>query len=152
MNTMTDAEKEDAANNNDNKENDENTGNTDQSKNSRTDNQIPLAQDIIDAVKEIWKRGNASRLDIEKGGKIVLSIPLTVGAIGLVLAPMAALIGIGAALITEYTIKITLDDGTVVNVNEFVVTRKTSTEPKDAKDAKDAKDVTPDENEKKEEQ
>lgn len=114
-------------------QNDSNTGR------AAADSQIPLVQDIIDAIKEIWKRGNASRLDIEKDGKTVLSISLVVGTIGLVLAPVAAFIGFGAAMITEYTIKITLDNGTVIDVNEFAVTRKKTTEPKDARD------VTPDE-------
>jgi hypothetical protein len=92
----------------------------------------PQAGDIIEAIKEIWRKGNASRLDIEKDAKTVLSIPLTVGAIGLLLAPVAALIGIGAALVTDYIVKITLDNGTVINVNEFAVTRKSHTETKDA--------------------
>lgn len=102
-------------------------GQTGQAGQTKTGSQPPPAQDIFDAIKEIWNKGNASRLDIEKGGRTVLSISLTVGTIGLVLAPVAALIGIGAALITEYTIKITLDNGTVINVNEFAVTHKKTT-------------------------
>jgi hypothetical protein len=94
--------------------------------------QSPQAQDIFDAISEIWRKGNASSLEIEKNGKSVLNISLTVGTIGLLLAPVASLIGIGAALITEYTIKITLDNGTVIDVNEFVMTRKTTTGPKDS--------------------
>ncbi|MDW7657302.1 MAG: DUF4342 domain-containing protein [Bacillota bacterium] len=105
---------------------------------NRSGHAIPEADDIIEAIKEIWKRGNASRLDIEKDGRSVLSVSLVVGAIGFVLVPVAALIGIGAALITEYIVKITLDDGTVINVNEFAVTRKQTKTPHDAKD------VTPD--------
>ena len=101
------------------------------------DSQIPHAKEILDAIKEIWNRGNASRLDIEKGGKTVLSVSLTVGTIGLVLAPVAALIGIGAALITDYVVTITLDNGTVINVNEFAMTRKHPA------DAEAARDVTP---------
>ena len=93
--------------------------------------QAPQANDILEAIKEIWRKGNASRLDIEKEGKTVLSISLTVGTIGLLIAPVAALIGIGAALITEYTVKITLDNGTVINVNEFAVTHKKTTQPKE---------------------
>ena len=104
-------------------------------KNDRSNTQSATAQDIINSIKEIWRRGNASRLDIEKDGKNFLSISLTVGTIGLVIAPVAALIGLGAALITEYIVKITLDNGTVINVNEFAVTRNKHTEPKDAKDA-----------------
>lgn len=100
----------------------------------RADNRIPRAQEIIDAIKDIWKKGNASRLDIEKGGHVILSISLTVGTLGLVIAPVAALIGLGAALITEYTIKITLDNGTVINVNEFAVTHTRTTDSKEPKD------------------
>jgi hypothetical protein len=91
---------------------------------SKTDEQIPLASDILEAIKDIWKKGNASRLDIEKNGKTLLGVSLTVGTIGLVLAPVAALIGIGAALITDYKIIITLDNGTKINVNEFAITHK----------------------------
>jgi cell division protein FtsX len=99
------------------------------------ENQAPQAKDILDSIKEIWKRGNASHLDIEKDGKSVLRISLTLGTIGLILAPIAALIGIGAALITDYTVKITLDNGTVINVNDFAVNRQNSAQPDDAKDA-----------------
>ncbi len=101
-------------------------------------NQFPPAEDIIEAIKEIWRRGNASRLEIEKDGHTVLSLSLTVGTIGLIIAPVASLIGIGAALITDYTIKITLDNGDVIDVNEFAIHRSKSTK------SKDAKDVTPD--------
>ena len=97
---------------------------SDGQKQSKTDEQIPLAGDILDAIKDIWKMGNASRLDIEKDGRTLLSISLVIGTIGLVLAPVAALIGIGAALITDYKITITLNNGTVINVNEFAVTHK----------------------------
>jgi hypothetical protein len=121
---------------NDTKNTTQNDGNTGR---AAADSQIPLVQDIIDAIREIWKRGNANRLDIEKDGKTVLSISLVVGTIGLVLAPVAAFIGFGAAMISEYIIKITLDNGTVTDVNEFAVTHKKTTEPKDARD------VTPEE-------
>ncbi len=108
-----------------------------QTEGKKDDGRIPQASEVIDAIKEIWKRGNASRLDIEKGGRVVLSISLTVGTIGLVIAPVAALIGLGAALITEYTIKVTLDNGTVINVNEFAVLRKHTTEPRDSGEPRD---------------
>lgn len=95
---------------------------------SDTGEQIPIASEILEAIKEIWKKGNTSRLDIQKEGKTLISVSLVVGTIGLVLAPVAALIGIGAALITDYEVLITLDNGTVINVNEFVITRKKSNE------------------------
>jgi len=89
----------------------------------------PAADEILSAIKEIWKRGNASRLDIAKNGRVVLSVSLVVGTIGFVLAPVAALIGLGTALITDYTITVVMDDGTVINVCDFAVSRKKETPP-----------------------
>lgn len=94
--------------------------------NNQDSKTIPLASEILETIKDIWRKGNASRLDIQKDGKTVLSISLLIGTIGLILAPVAALIGIGASLITDYEVLITLDNGTVINVNELVITRKTS--------------------------
>ena len=90
-----------------------------------------FANDILDSVKELWERGNASSLIIEKDGKTVLHLSLTMSTLGLVIAPVAAFIGLGAALITEYTIKVILDDGDVINVNEMALTRKRSKQDKD---------------------
>ena len=106
-----------------------------QEKEKQSTTQMPDADDIIKAIKEIWRKGNASRLDIERQGRTLRSVSLVVGTIGFVLAPVAALIGLGTALITEYTIKITLDDGTIINVNEFALTRKKSSEQSPAQDA-----------------
>lgn len=83
-----------------------------------------FAQDIIDTIQEIWEKGNASNLVIEKDGKTILSLSLTVSTIGLVIAPVAAIIGLGAAFITEYSIKIIMDSGEVVDVNKEAVRRK----------------------------
>ena len=83
-----------------------------------------LASDIIDTIKEIWEKGNASSLIIEKGGKELMNLSLAISTIGLVIAPVAAVIGLGAALITEYQIKIVMDDGKVINVNELASGKK----------------------------
>lgn len=90
-----------------------------------------FAQDIIDTIQEIWEKGNASNLVIEKEGKTILSLSLTVSTIGLVIAPVAAIIGLGAAFITEYSIKIIMDSGEVVDVNMEAVKRKMRKENKD---------------------
>ena len=83
-----------------------------------------LMNDIIDAIKQIWETGNASRLTIEKDDNTILDISLVVSTIGLVLAPVLAGIGLSVAFLTEYTIKIYLDDGKVVNVREFAMKSK----------------------------
>lgn len=76
--------------------------------------------DILDAIKEIWAKGNASKLSIEKNGEIVLNLSLTVSAIGVILAPVAAVIGIGLFLIDDYEFKITLDTGEIINVKSYI--------------------------------
>lgn len=87
-----------------------------------------LASDIIESIRELWERGNASTLVIEKNGKELLNLSLTMSSIALVIAPVAAVIGLGAALITEYTIKVVLDDGRVINVNDMAVRKKSGKE------------------------
>lgn len=83
-----------------------------------------FAQDIIDVIKDFWEKGNASTLVIEKDGQTVLSLSLVVSTIGLVIAPVAAIIGLGAAFITEYNIKIILDNGEVVDVNKEAIKKR----------------------------
>jgi hypothetical protein len=105
---------------------------TEQDSRTQKDNpksqQDPTAKQILDAIREIWKHGNASHLDIDKDGRHILTVSLTIGTIGLIIAPVAALIGIGAALITDYVVTITLDNGTVINVNEFAVNKAKKTD------------------------
>jgi repressor of nif and glnA expression len=63
------------------------------------------AKDIVDKVKEIIKEGNARKIIIKnEKGEQLLSIPVTVGAVGVLLAPVAAAVGAMAALMTKCTI------------------------------------------------
>ena len=62
-------------------------------------------EELIAKVKEIIKEGNVRRLIIkDKDGKTLIEIPLTVGVIGIVLAPVLAAVGAIAALVTECSI------------------------------------------------
>ena len=56
-----------------------------------------FASDIIDTIKYLWEKGNASTLIIEKDGKQLLNLSLTMGTIGLVIAPVAAIPSFGNA-------------------------------------------------------
>lgn len=62
-------------------------------------------EEVLKKVKEIIKEGNARKIIIknEKGEEIV-TIPLTVGAVGAILVPALAAIGAVAALLTKCTI------------------------------------------------
>lgn len=62
-------------------------------------------EDLIAKVKEIIHAGNVRRLIIkDKDGKTMIEIPLTVGVVGIVIAPVLAAVGAIAALVTECTI------------------------------------------------
>lgn len=62
-------------------------------------------EDLLAKVKEIVREGNVRRLIIkDKDGKTMIEIPLTVGVVGIVLAPVLAAVGAIAALVTECTI------------------------------------------------
>ena len=74
----------------------------------------------MEAVKEIWRKGNASRLVVENKGETVLSLSLTTSAIGMLLALPASLLGLSAAYIYDYSFKIIMDNGEVIDVKEYL--------------------------------
>lgn len=64
-------------------------------------------EQLIGKVKELIKEGNVRRIIIKgKEGKTLVEIPLTIGVIGAVIAPMLAAVGAIAALVTECTITV----------------------------------------------
>ncbi|MGC1390295.1 MAG: DUF4342 domain-containing protein [Bacteroidales bacterium] len=61
--------------------------------------------EILSKVKEIIKEGNARKIIIKnEKDEIIMEFPLTIGAIGVVLAPIFAAVGTLAALATHCTI------------------------------------------------
>lgn len=62
---------------------------------------------LLSKVKQLIAEGNVRRIIIlDKKGKSVIELPLTIGVVGAVLAPPLAAIGAIAALVTECTIKV----------------------------------------------
>lgn len=62
-------------------------------------------EDLLGKVKEIIRAGNVRRLIIkDKDGKTLIEIPLTIGVVGIAIAPVLAAVGAIAALVTECTI------------------------------------------------
>ena len=60
---------------------------------------------LVAKVKELVHEGNIRRITIKnKEGKDLIEIPLTIGVVGIVLAPVLAALGAIAALVTECTI------------------------------------------------
>jgi len=61
--------------------------------------------DIIDTVKRVIAEGNARRIIIKgESGATLVEFPLTIGAIGALIAPVLAAVGAIAALVTKCTI------------------------------------------------
>lgn len=60
---------------------------------------------IVEKVKELIKEGNARRIIIKnEKGESVMEIPLTIGAVGALLAPYLAAVGALAAILTKCTV------------------------------------------------
>ena len=64
-------------------------------------------EELLKKIKELIKEGNIRRITIlNKKGKEIIVIPLTVGVVGTLLAPPLAAVGAIAAIVTECTIKV----------------------------------------------
>ncbi len=61
-----------------------------------------LGSDLVDCVKELLHKGNVTRIIVKDDkNKVLLEIPVTVGVIGVVVAPWLAALGVIAALVTN---------------------------------------------------
>lgn len=62
-------------------------------------------EEVVKKIKQIVKAGNARKIIIKNQNKeTIIEIPLTIGAVGIVLAPVIAAVGALTALITKCTI------------------------------------------------
>lgn len=60
---------------------------------------------LIAKVKQLIKEGNVRRIIIkDKEGKVLVELPVTIGLVGAVFAPVLAAVGAIAALVTECSI------------------------------------------------
>lgn len=64
-------------------------------------------EELLKKIKEIIAEGNVRKIIIaDKSGKEIMSFPVTVGVVGILLAPIFAAIGAAAALLTECSITV----------------------------------------------
>lgn len=77
------------------------------SKKTHTDSFQVNGEDLVKKIKELIHEGNVRRISIiDKNGKTLLILPVTIGVIGTLLAPPLAAVGALAALLTECTLKV----------------------------------------------
>lgn len=64
-------------------------------------------ENLIKKVKELIAEGNITKITIhDKAGKELMSFPLTIGVVGVLLAPVLAAIGALAAIIDECSVTV----------------------------------------------
>jgi hypothetical protein len=67
-------------------------------------------EELVSRVKKLIHEGNIRKVRILQGGKVILEVPLSIGApaaaIGIMVAPVLAALGAFAALVTECTIEV----------------------------------------------
>ena len=61
---------------------------------------------LIDKLKGVIREGNVRRVRIQHQGRTVAEFPLTVGVVGVVLAPVAAAVAAMVALLKDCTIEV----------------------------------------------
>lgn len=61
---------------------------------------------LMEQVKKLIHEGNVQRIIVKHEGQIVVELPVTVGVIGAVIAPMLAAVGAVGALLTHCTIEV----------------------------------------------
>jgi len=59
---------------------------------------------LVEKVKELFHEGNIRRIVIKQDDRTVMELPLTIAAVGAVLAPVLAAVGAFAALATNCSI------------------------------------------------
>jgi hypothetical protein len=65
---------------------------------------------LAERVKALIHEGNVRRIIVKHEGQVVVELPVTVGVVGAVLAPMLAAVGAIGAIVTQCTIEVVRRD------------------------------------------
>jgi hypothetical protein len=79
--------------------------NVDRSTNYQEELQI-MGEQLVSRVKELLHEGNVRRIIIKQEGHTIMEIPLTVGVVGVLVAPVLAALGAIGALIAQCSIEV----------------------------------------------
>lgn len=73
---------------------------------------------MLEAIKEAIRKGNVSKLTLKKEGEVILNLPVSIGIVGTVLFPWAAIGATIAAFGTKCTIELVKDNGEIINISD----------------------------------
>ena len=77
-------------------------------------------EELFATIKELVKKGNVSRIQVKKDGELVLNVPVNAGLVGVVIAPLASVVGVVAAFGFKCVIEVIKTDGTIIDVSDAV--------------------------------
>ncbi len=83
------------------------------------DNFTEMGNEIMDTLKSLIKKGNLTRITLEKEGKSAVDIPIVAGALGAVFFTPATVAAIIASLVAGYQLKIVKDDGSIIDIKDM---------------------------------
>lgn len=75
---------------------------------------------LFTRIKDVVKKGNVSKIQVKKDSEIVLNVPVNAGLVGVVIAPIAAVVAVVAAFGFKCVIEIIKDDGTIIDISDAV--------------------------------
>jgi len=90
---------------------------------SWTKNASETGNEMFEKLKKVIEKGNVTKVILKKDDETILNIPVTAGAIGVILSPLAAILGVSAALVSRMKIEIVKKDGEIVDLNEMAETK-----------------------------
>ncbi|MEE0773291.1 MAG: DUF4342 domain-containing protein, partial [Anaerovoracaceae bacterium] len=69
---------------------------------------------------ELINKGNVSKVQVKKDGELILNVPVNAGIVGVMIAPLASVVGVVAAFGFKCTIEVIKTDGTIIDVSDAV--------------------------------
>ena len=122
-----------------------NTSKVKQAKKTMEDAFSKDGEEVKQQLKDLIKKSSVIRIIVDKNDKVIMNIPLTIGVIGLALGPLVTLVGLSAAVLGKYRIKVqNEDDGSIVDLGELNEEKLNMLKEMLTNAAKEVKDVVVD--------
>lgn len=84
---------------------------------------------LVETVKQLFHEGNVRRIQVKQEGRTLIELPLTVVAVGVLIAPVAAALGAFAAIVADCTIAVERDVEPTTRTTTDTTTSTASTTP-----------------------